>query len=90
MDKNLKELMQITIVSENKLLSQMIENIVPIKEKRFTDIELDAVKKQEFSLVVYKKENILTRLFKAIQMSFEKIKIMRHSRKFEVNRNEIQ
>ena len=43
MKKELVELMQISTICENKVLSQMLEDIEPIKEKRFTDIELEAI-----------------------------------------------
>ena len=45
MSNELKELMQISIIGENKDLSNMLEDIVPIKEQRFTDLELEAEKK---------------------------------------------
>ena len=83
MGKELKELMQITIVGENTELSKMIEDIVPIKENRFTDLELEASKKEDFSLVIYKKENILARFIKGIKISIEKIKIMNKSKDLE-------
>ena len=51
MEKELKELMQISVISENTELSKMLEDIVPKKEKRFTDLELEADKKETFSLI---------------------------------------
>ena len=57
MSNELKELMQISIIGENKDLSSMLEDIVPVKEQRFTDLELEAEKKETFSIVLYKKEN---------------------------------
>lgn len=83
MDKELNELMQINVISENTELSQMIEDIVPLKEKKFTDLELEADKKENFSLIIYKKESMMERFFKAIKLSLEKIKIMNKSREFE-------
>ena len=46
MSNELKELMTISIIGENKDLSNMLEDIVPIKELRFTDLELEAEKKE--------------------------------------------
>lgn len=63
MSNELKELMQISIIGENKDLSNMLEDIVPIKEQRFTDLELEAEKKETFSIVLYKKENPIVRFF---------------------------
>ena len=42
MSNELKELMQISVIGENKDLSNMIEDIMPVKEQRFTDLELAA------------------------------------------------
>lgn len=67
MSNELKELMQISIIGENKDLSNMLEDIVPIKEQRFTDLELEAEKKETFSIVLYKKENPIVRFFKGIK-----------------------
>ena len=47
--------MQIKVISENTILSDMIKDIIPTTKIRFTDLELEANKKQEFSLIVYKK-----------------------------------
>ena len=82
----LDELMGKVILSENELLSQMIEDIIPIKENRFTNLEIEANKKQEFSIVVYKKENILVKFFKNIRFTLEKLKIVKHSKNFIENR----
>ena len=49
MDKNLKELMQKSIVNEFTELSDMIKDIIPTKEQRFTNLELEAEKKQEYN-----------------------------------------
>lgn len=86
MEKEWKELMQIRVVSENTALSAMIEDIIPLEENRFTDLELEADKKENFSLIVYKKENVMVRFFKAIKLSLEKIRIMNKSREFGINR----
>ena len=88
MDKNIKELMQISVVSENINLSEMIQDIIPTKEQRFTNLELEAEKKQEFSLVIYKKTNPLVSFIRSIKFTFEKFKIMKHSREFEVVKNQ--
>lgn len=87
MNKELKELMQISIIGENTDLSNMIADIVPVKENRFTDLELEANKKEDFSIVVYKKENPIIRFFKGIRYVLEKIKIMRESREFDYVKN---
>ena len=76
MSNELKELMQISIIGENKDLSNMLADIIPIKEQRFTDLELEAEKKETFSIVLYKKENPIIRFFKGIKMSLEKFRIM--------------
>ena len=88
MSNELKELMQISIIGENKDLSNMLEDIVPIKEQRFTDLELEAEKKETFSIVLYKKENPIVRFFKGIKMSLEKFKIMGKSREIDYARNQ--
>lgn len=82
MNKEIEELMQKSIISENTTLSEMIEDIVPKKEQRFTDLELEVTKKQQFSIVVYKKENFIVRFFKNIAYSTEKLKIMKFSQLF--------
>lgn len=82
MDKELKELMQINIIGEDVNLSKMIEDIKPIKENRFTDLELEIEKKQEFSLVIYKKQNPIIRFIRNIKISIEKYRIMKHSKEF--------
>ena len=88
MSNELKELMQISIIGENKDLSNMLEDIVPIKEQRFTDLELEAEKKETFSIVLYKKENPIVRFFKGIKMSLEKFRIMGKSREIDYGRNQ--
>ena len=88
MSNELKELMQISIIGENKDLSNMLEDIVPIKEQRFTDLELEAEKKETFSIVLYKKENPIVRFFKGIKMSLEKFRIMGKSREIDYVRNQ--
>ena len=88
MSNELKELMQISIIGENKDLSNMLEDIVPIKEQRFTDLELEGEKKETFSIVLYKKENPIVRFFKGIKMSLEKFRIMGKSREIDYARNQ--
>ena len=88
MSDELKELMQISIIGENKDLSNMLENIVPVKEQRFTDLELAAEKKETFSIVLYKKENPIVKFFKGLKMSFEKLRIMGKSREIDYVRNQ--
>lgn len=87
MSNELKELMQISIIGENKDLSNMVEDIVPVKEQRFTDLELEAEKNETFSIVLYKKENFIVRIFKGLKMSFERLKIMGKSREIDYARN---
>lgn len=86
MDKNIKELMQISVISENKDLSKTIQDIIPKREQRFTNLEIEAEKKQEFRLIVYKKQNPFTKFFNSIRFAIEKIKIMKHSKEFELSR----
>lgn len=88
MSNELKELMQISIIGENKYLSNMLADIVPVKEKRFTDLELEAEKNETFSIVLYKKENPVVRFFKSLKMSFEKLRIMGKSRDIDYVRNQ--
>ena len=88
MSNELKELMQISIIGENKDLSNMLADIIPVKEQRFTDLELEAEKKETFSLVLYKKENPIVRFFKGIKMSLEKFRIMGKSREIDYGRNQ--
>lgn len=88
MSNELKELMQISIIGENKDLSNMLADIIPIKEQIFTDLELEAEKKETFSIVLYKKENPIVRFFKGIKMSLEKFRIMGKSREIDYARNQ--
>lgn len=88
MSNELKELMQISIIGENKDLSNMLADIIPIKEQRFTDLELEVEKKETFSIVLYKKENPIVRFFKGIKMSLEKFRIMGKSREIDYARNQ--
>ena len=88
MSNELKELMQISIIGENKYLSNMLADIVPVKEKRFTDLELEAEKNETFSIVLYKKENPVVRFFKSLKMSFEKLRIMGKSREIDYVKNQ--
>ena len=88
MSNELKELMQISVIGENKDLSNMIEDIMPVKEQRFTDLELEAEKKETFSIVLYKKENPIVKFFKGLKMSIEKLRIMGKSREIDYARNQ--
>lgn len=88
MSKELKELMQISIIGEDENLSNMIEDIIPSKQQRFTDLELEASKKETFSIVVYKKENPMIRFFKGLKLSLERMRIIKKSREFEYVRNQ--
>lgn len=88
MSNELKELMQISIIGEDINLSNMLADIVPIKEQKFTDLELEANKKETFSVVVYKKENPIVRFFKSIKISFEKLRIMSKTREVSYVKNE--
>ena len=88
MSNELKELMQISIIGENKDLSNMLADIIPVKEQRFTDLELEAEKKETFSIVLYKKENPIVRFFNGLKISFEKLKIMGKSREIDYARNQ--
>ncbi len=85
MENNLDRLMLKNIICENRELSQLIEDIVPKMEQRYTNIELDANKNETFSLVVYKKQTLFTRVFKAISIALEKFRIMKNLRKFDLN-----
>ena len=42
MDKNLEELMQISVISEKLELSQIIQDIIPTQEQKFTNLEIGA------------------------------------------------
>ena len=88
MSNEIKELMQKSIIGENEDLSDMIADIVPAKEQRFTNLELEAEKKENFSIVLYKKENPIVRFFKGLKMSFEKLRIMGKSREIDYVRNQ--
>ena len=88
MSNELKELMQISVIGENRDLSNMIEDIMPVKEQRFTDLELAAEKKETFSIVLYKKENPIVKFFKGLKMSIEKLRIMGKSREIDYARNQ--
>ena len=87
MVKELEELMQKTVISEDKELTLMVEDIEPIGQTKFTDLEIEANKKQEFSIVVYKKENIFKRIFKNIKFTLEALRIMKHSQEFDYVKN---
>ena len=88
MSNELKELMQISVIGENKDLSNMIEDIMPVKEQRFTDLELAAEKKETFSIFLYKKENPIVKFFKGLKMSIEKLRIMGKSREIDYVKNQ--
>ncbi len=88
MSKELEELMQKTVISEDKELTLMLEDIEPVEVPKFTNIEIEANKKQEFSIVVYKKENIFKRIFKNIKFSLEALRIMKHSKEFDYVKNQ--
>ena len=88
MSNELKELMQISVIGENKDLSNMIEDIMPVKEQRFTDLELAAEKKETFSIVLYKKENPIVKFFKGLKMSIEKLRIMGKLREIDYVKNQ--
>ena len=88
MSNELKELMQISVIGENKNLSNMLADIVPAREKRFTDLELEVENKENFSIVVYKKENPIIRFFRGIQIGLEKLKIMGKSREIDYAKNQ--
>ena len=87
MDKNLEELMQISVISENL---ELIQDIIPIQEQKFTNLEIDAENKHEFSVVIYKKQNPIIKLFKSIRFTWEKFKIMKHSKEFQISKIENQ
>ena len=82
MDKYIEELMQINIVSENTELSKMLEDITPSK----TQI-IQENKKHEFSIVVYKKQNIVVKLFKEIGYALSKIRIMNKLTQLELKKS---
>ena len=86
MDKNFNELMQISVKSENLELSKMVQDIVPIQEQRFTNLEIDAENKHEFSVVIYKKQNPIIKFFRSLRFTLEKFKIMKHSNEFQFSK----
>ena len=90
MNREVEELMQKSIIKENQVLSDMVKDIEPeaLPERKFTDLELEAEKKETFSIVVYKKENPIIRFFKNIKFSLEKIKIMNSSKEFELQKQD--
>lgn len=88
MDKSFNELMQISVISENIELSKMIQDIVPTQEQKFTNLELETENKHEFSVVIYKRQNPIIRLFNSIRFTFEKFKIMKHSNEFQLSKIE--
>ena len=79
---------QKSIIGEDINLSNMLADIVPIKEQKFTDLELEANKKETFSVVVYNQENPIVRFFKSIKLSFEKLRIMSKTREVSYVKNE--
>ena len=86
MDEDMKEIIEPIVISENIELSCLIEDIVPRVERKFTNVELEAEKKQEFSLVIYIKPNPLKKVVNSIKIIVEKIRIIRHSNKNEFAR----
>lgn len=80
MNSEIVDFMNINVKSENIELSNLISDIIPIREARFTNLEIEINESQEFRLVVYKKENILSRIISFISIGLEKIKIMRNSK----------
>lgn len=86
MDKDMKELIEPIVISENIELSCLIEDIVPRVERKFTNVELEAERKQEFSLVIYKKPNPFKKVVNSIKIIVEKIRIIKHSNKNEFAR----
>jgi hypothetical protein len=88
MNKEMDNFIQKSIIGEDINLSNMLADIVPIKEQKFTDLELEANKKETFSVVVYKKENPIVRFFKSIKLSFEKLRIMSKTREVSYVKNE--
>lgn len=99
MDKELKELMQISVISENEFLSGMLADIMPtVSEKTAVltenieqqkSLEHNTAKSQEFRIVVYKKDNPLIRFFKGIKFALKKIKILGASREINLAKNNI-
>ena len=81
MDKYIEELMQIKVISENTELSKMLEDITPSNTKIIQEN-----KKHEFSIVVYKKQNIVVKLFKEIGYALSKIRIKKKSAQLELNK----
>ena len=57
-----------------------------MQKSKFTDLEIEATRKEEFSLVVYKKHNLITRFINNIKLSIEKLKIARISQFFDIQR----
>ena len=87
MSREIEELMQKSIIGENIELSNIISDIIPKKEIRFTNLELDAAKKEEFSIVIYKKPSVVKRICNSIKMVMEKLNIIKHSREFVYEKN---
>ena len=88
MNNNIEKLMQKNLISENIAISKMIEDIVPITKPDYTNIEIDANKKETFSMVVFKKQNILAKIIKNFLISFEKVKIIMALRDFKIEKKE--
>lgn len=87
MSREIEELMQKSIIGENIELSNIISDIIPKKEIRFTNLELDAAKKEEFSIVIYKKPSVVKRICDSIKMVMEKLNIIKRSREFVYEKN---
>ena len=85
MDKELNELMQINVISENIDLSKMIEDIMPIQTTNKETIEntipqQNKALNQEFRIVVYKKENPVISFLKQISFALKKVNIFGKAR----------
>lgn len=87
MSREIEELMQKKVIGENQQLTNIISDIVPKKEKRFTDVELEVSKKEEFSIVVYKKPNMVKRIYNSVRLIMEKLNIIKNSKEFVLGRN---
>ena len=86
MDKIYKELMQTTVLSENVELSKMLEDLKPqnIQESKFLD-EIQN-KKQEFRIVVYKKDNVIKKFFKDVGFGIKKFSKIFFKKNMATNR----
>lgn len=87
MSKEIEELMQKSVICDNVELTNIIADIVPKKEKRFTDVEIEVSKKEEFSIVVYQKPSVIKRIYTSVKMFMEKLNIIKHSKEFVYVKN---